>query len=149
MFTNGVDIDPTGWATEVVVIPTVALRPFIAPVEWRSTLLLLVSVADETMDTVAGGPPLRLVKAATALGDELRLRILHELGSGERTATELADRLGVDRTSLHHHLGILRSAGLVTVVAENAQPWRYARRTDGLDRATAALAAYLGPRATS
>ena len=32
VFTNGVDIDPTGWATEVVVIPTVALRPFIAPV---------------------------------------------------------------------------------------------------------------------
>ena len=59
VFTNGVDIDPTGWATDVVVVPVVALRPFIAPVEWKTTLLILVSVADETVDAVAGGPPPR------------------------------------------------------------------------------------------
>ena len=148
VFTNGVDIDPTGWATEVVVIPTVALRPFIAPGEWRSTLVLLVSVADETMDTATDGPPRRLVQSAAALGDELRLRILHELGRGEHTATELADLLGVDRTSLHHHLGILRSAGLVSIVAQNAQSWRYSLRGEGLERASAALAEYLGQRSS-
>jgi DNA-binding transcriptional ArsR family regulator len=144
-FTNGVDVDPAGWASQIVVIPAVALRPFIAPVEWQSTLMLVVSVADEVMDTVAGGPPRRLVKAAAALGDELRLRILHELGNGERTATELADLLGVERTSLHHHLGILRSAGLVTVTAESDQVWRYSLRKDGLDDVSATLSSYLGP----
>ena len=84
-----------------------------------------------------------VVKIAAALGDELRLRILHELATNERTATELAERLGVDRTSLHHHLGMLRSAGLVAVKAEGVDYWRYALRTDSLDRATAALGAYL------
>ena len=148
VFTNGVDIDPTGWATAVIVVPVVALRPFITPIEWDTTLLILVAVADETLDAVEGGPPRRLVQVAAALGDELRLRILHELGQGERTATELADLLGVERTSLHHHLGILRSAGLVAVKAENVETWRYSIRTDGLDRATAALTAYLAPPST-
>lgn len=146
VFTNGVDIDPTSWATSIVVIPVVALRPFIAPVEFRSTLLILVSVAHETMDAVAGGPPRRLVQAAAAIGDALRLRMLHELANGDRNAKELAEQLGVDRTSLYHHLGILRSAGLVAVVAEGLQSWRYSLRSDGLERATSALADYLSPR---
>ena len=146
VFTNGVDLDPTDWATEIVVIPTVALRPFIGPVEWKTTLVLLCSVADETMDAVAGGPPRRLVQAAAALGDELRLRILHELGSGERTAKELAEAFGVDRTSLHHHLGILRSAGLVSIQAAGVQSWRYALRADGIATASTSLASYLGTK---
>jgi len=142
--TNGVDLDLGSWATDIVVVPTVAMRPFIAPVEWRSTSLILCSVADEAFDDDPAAPPRRLVQVAAALGDALRLRALHELGDSEWTASELADRLGVDRTSLHHHLGILRSAGLVTVRAEGLQSWRYSARADGISRATAALAAYLG-----
>lgn len=142
--TNGVEFDPAGWATEIVLIPTVALRPFIVPVEWRSTAIILCSVADEAFDDDPASPPRRLVQAAAALGDSLRLRVLHELGSGELTASELADRLGVDRTSLHHHLGIFRSAGLVTVRADGIQSWRYAARADGIAGTAAALTGYLG-----
>ena len=45
MATNGIDLDPTTWATDIIVIPTVALRPFIAPGEFGSTLIFLSSVA--------------------------------------------------------------------------------------------------------
>jgi DNA-binding transcriptional ArsR family regulator len=144
--TNGVDFDPAGWATEIVVIPTVALRPFIVPVEWRSTAIILCSVADEAFDDDPAAPPRRLVQAAAALGDSLRLRVLHELGSGELTASDLADRLGVDRTSLHHHLGILRSAGLVTVRADGTHSWHYVARADGIAGTAAALTGYLARR---
>ena len=150
VFTNGVEVDPSDWADEVVVVPTVALRPFIAPIETGRRLTLLCSVADESFDIDPAAPPRRLVQVATALGDELRLRILRELARGEATATEVADRLGVDRTSLHHHLGILRSAGLVSVRAEGVQHWRYSLRPDSVAGAGAALAGYLGtdkPRA--
>jgi DNA-binding transcriptional ArsR family regulator len=142
--TSGVAFDPNGTATEIVVVPTVALRPFIVHIEWRSTALIICSVADEAFDDDPAAPPRRLVKAAAALGDALRLRVLHELAGGELTASELADRLGVDRTSLHHHLGILRSAGLVTVRAEGLQSWRYAVRADGIAGTTDALRGYLG-----
>jgi DNA-binding transcriptional ArsR family regulator len=143
--TNGVDMDPSDWASEVVVVPTVALRPFIVPIESGSTAILLCSVADEAFDDDPAAPPRRLVQVAAALGDELRLRVLHELGSGELTASELADRLGVDRTSLHHHLGILRSAGLVAVTAHGVHSWQYTLRPGGLEAANAALTGYLRP----
>lgn len=150
VFTNGVDVDPSDWATEVVVVPTVAMRPFIVPMETGERLILLCSVADESFDIDPSAPPRRLVQVATALGDELRLRILHELARGEASATELAERLGMDRTSLHHHLGILRSAGLVAVKAQGVHSWRYSLRADSVAGAGAALAGYLGterPRA--
>jgi DNA-binding transcriptional ArsR family regulator len=143
--TNGVELASLGWADEIVLVPTVALRPFLLHIEWQSTLLIVCSVADATYDDDPEVPPRRLVQAATALGDALRLRILHELAVGELTASELADALGVERTSLHHHLGILRSAGLVAVRAEGVQSWLYSVRQDGLDAATAALTGYLRP----
>ena len=141
--TNGVDFDLAGWANEIVVIPSVALRPFIAPVESGSRQLILCSVADEAFDDDPAAPPRRLVKVTAALGDEVRLRILHELTDADLTAAELAARIGIERTSLHHHLGVLRSAGLVAARAEGVQSWRYRRRADGITGVSAALNRYL------
>jgi len=141
--TNGVEFDLTGWATEIVLVPTVALRPFIAPTESGSIQIVLCSVADEAFDEDPAVPPRRLVKIATALGDELRLRILRELAGSEYTASELSTRLGVERTSLHHHLGILRSAGLISARAEGLQSWRYTRRPGGIREASGSLQRYL------
>ena len=141
--TNGVEFDLAGWATEIILIPTVALRPFIAPVESGSRQLIMCSVADEAFDDDPVNPPRRLVKVTAALGDELRLRILHELAGADLTAAELAARIGVERTSLHHHLGVLRSAGLVAARAEGVQSWRYSRRTDGITGVSTALNRYL------
>lgn len=143
--TNGVEFS-NSWASEVVVVPTVALRPFIAPADAGTTAILLCSVADEAFDDDPAAPPRRLVKIAAALGDDLRLRMLRELADGDRTAKQLASRLGVDRTSLHHHLGILRSAGLVSVQAAGVQSWRYALRADGIATASTSLASYLGTK---
>lgn len=141
--TNGVDFDPGAWVTEIVVVPTVALRPFLAPVEWGSIEIFLCSVADEAFEDDPAAPPRRLVKLAAALGDELRLRILYALADGEMTASEIADRLGVERTSLHHHLGILRSAGLLTIRDDGVRGWRFARPPEGVADVGAALKEYL------
>ncbi len=142
--TSGVEMDPRGWATEIVVIPTVALRPFIAHIENGTRLVLLCSVGDEAFDDDPAAPPRRLVKAAAALGDPLRLRILRELRDGEKSATTLGDQLGMDRATIHHHLGILRSAGLLTVRAAGVQAWQYSIRREGVAGTSAALSGYLG-----
>ena len=141
---NGVDVEPGPWVREFVVVPTVALRPFVAPIEVGSTVLYLCPVGDEALDVDPDAPPRRLVKIAAALGDPLRLRILQALGDVELTASEIADRLGVERTSLHHHLGILRSAGLLTIRDEGLVGWRYARRPDGVADVISALSGYFG-----
>lgn len=145
--TNGVAFNPSPWVTEIMIAPTVALRPFIIPTELRHTALFIYSVADEAFDVDPAAPPRRLVKVAAALGDELRLRVLHVLRDENLSASEIADRLDVDRTSLHHHLGILRSAGLLTIRDDGVRGWRYALREDGLEEVGPALASYLRPNA--
>jgi DNA-binding transcriptional ArsR family regulator len=143
---HGVDVEPTPSVAEFVLVPTVAMRPFVAPVDWRSVVIFLCSVGDDAFDDDPSAPPRRLVKLTFALGDDTRLRILKVLAGSELTATEIADRLGVDRTSLHHHLGILRSAGLLRIHDDGLRGWRFARAAEGGDLA-AALAEYLGTAA--
>ena len=141
--TSGVTFEPSPWITDVVVVPTLALRPFVVPVDHRHTAVFLCSVADEALDDDAEAPPRRLVKLAAALGDDLRLRVLRLLSEDDLNASEIADRLAVDRTTLHHHLGILRSAGLLTVRDEGATGWRYALRDDRLAGINQDLESYL------
>jgi DNA-binding transcriptional ArsR family regulator len=141
--TRGVSYEPPPWIVSIAIVPTVAMRPFIVPVELRETVVFVCSVADEAFDADPSAPPQRLVKVAAALGDERRLRILRLLRDEPLTASEIADRMGVDRTSLHHHLGILRSAGLLAIRDEGLAGWRYALREDGLEHVGSELVAYL------
>lgn len=143
--TNGVDVDPAAWAATIVVVPTVAMRPFIAPIECGSTAIFLCSVADEAYDVDPDAPPRGLVKITTAIGDDLRLRILRVLTDEALTASEVATRLGIERTSLHHHLGILRSAGLVAIRDDGFHHWRYSRRGARISDVGSVLATYLDP----
>lgn len=142
--TNGVTFVPSPWVAEIVIVPTVALRPFVVPTELGSTAIFLCPVADDALDANPGAPPRRLVKVAAALGDELRLQVLHALRDGELSASEIAERIGVERTSLHHHLGILRSAGLLAIRDEGTRGWRYALRDEGLRDIGPGLERYLG-----
>jgi DNA-binding transcriptional ArsR family regulator len=67
------------------------------------------------------------------------------LADEDMNASEIADRLGVDRTSLHHHLGILRSAGLLAIRDEGARGWRYALRDEQLATVGRELQSYVRP----
>ncbi len=49
-----------------------------------------------------------------ALADPSRRAILDLLASGERSATEVADAVGVSGPNASYHLDLLRQAGLVT-----------------------------------
>jgi DNA-binding transcriptional ArsR family regulator len=49
-----------------------------------------------------------------ALADPTRRQILHDLRDGELSAGELARRCTISAPSVSRHLGVLKSAGLVT-----------------------------------
>lgn len=49
-----------------------------------------------------------------ALADPERLRIIQCLQDGPRNVGEVADLLGAELANVSHHLGVLRSAGLVS-----------------------------------
>ena len=53
-----------------------------------------------------------------AVADQTRLRILRSLLSGEKCVLDLSDALGLEQPTVSHHLGLLRSAKLVTTRRE-------------------------------
>ena len=113
--TNGVEFVPRPGIDRVVMVPSFVRRPLVAPAEFSDVQLIVYPVADESVTAETDEPPRRLVRLSKALGDEKRLRILRALADGEKTLLELAEQFGVAKTTMHHHMIILRSAGLVTV----------------------------------
>jgi DNA-binding transcriptional ArsR family regulator len=105
-------------------------------------------MADEFIDSDPEAPPSWLVKTYKALSDERRLRILRRLSEGETTLDELTDLLGLSKSTVHHHMSVLRAAGLVRVrisgsKAEAKESKTYALRTQALNQAGVFLDTYV------
>lgn len=114
----------------VVLIPDVVIRPGYVIGDHGPTLLIAYPAGSSGADPAV--PPDPLVRLGKALGDPLRLRALRELRDGPLTLTDLAERLGVPRTSLQHHVRILTYAGLVVLSVDDAQWGRLELREDAL-----------------
>ncbi len=139
--TNGVEFAPRPGIDRVVMVPSFVNRPLVTYNELGETLLIIYPVADESVSADADAPPLRLVRLSKALGDEKRLRILRALADGEKSLMELAEMFGVPKTSMHHHMIVLRSAGLVAVGVGQK---RYRLRSETVPDLGALLGGYLG-----
>jgi DNA-binding transcriptional ArsR family regulator len=139
--TNGVEFAPRPGVDRVVMIPSFVNRPLVTYNEFGESLLIVYPVADESVSADADAPPLRLVRLSKALGDEKRLRILRALVDGEKSLMELAEMFGVPKTSMHHHMIVLRSAGLVSVGVGQK---RYRLRTETVPDLGSLLGGYLG-----
>ena len=139
--TNGVEFAPRPGIDRVVMIPSFMNRPLVSYLEFGEVLIIVYPVADESVTAETDAPPLRLVRLSKALGDEKRLRVLRALADGEKTLMELAETFGVAKTTMHHHMIVLRSAGLVSVGVGQK---RYRLRTETVPDVGALLSGYLG-----
>jgi DNA-binding transcriptional ArsR family regulator len=139
--TNGVEFPPRPGVERVAMLPSFLNRPLVSYLELGETLIIVYPVADESISADADAPPLRLVRLSKALGDEKRLRILRALSEGEKSLMELAETFGVAKTTMHHHMIVLRSAGLVSVAVGSK---RYRLRRDAVPNVGTLLSGYLG-----
>jgi DNA-binding transcriptional ArsR family regulator len=114
----------------VVLVPDLILRPGYVIEDHGPTLLIAYPAGASGMDPTV--PPDPLIRLGKALGDPLRLRALRELRDEPLTLTDLAERLGVPRTSLQHHVRILIYAGLVVLSVDDAQWGRLELRGETL-----------------
>lgn len=151
-----IDLATRGWdyvaepgVSQVILAPSVVQRPWNVTADHGHTRIFCYSVADETLASVTGDPPAFLVRRLKALADERRLRILRRLVGERLSLMELAEDFGVSKTTIHHHLAILRSAGLIHLRDEPGRQYspfpRYAYRAEAIPTAVAALEAYLDP----
>ena len=139
--TGGVTYEGEAGIDQVVLVPSIVTRPWVTISEWDSTKIICYpagSGAPSSDDTDR-----RLAAIYRALGDETRLRLLRELSVGDRRLTELAEALGLAKSTIHGHLGALRSAGLIRV--NLGADKRYGLRP-GLVDLNRLLKEYLAPR---
>ncbi len=140
---SGVQFVAHPWIRQVYLIPQLTTRPWVWLAEHDDARLYCYPVADESLGAGESEPPGRLIRLHKALGDEKRLRMLRELAASSATLQELADRFGLPKSTAHHHLAILRSAGLIRVSSD--EDHRYSVRRDVIPEMSSLLNAYLGP----
>ena len=105
--TNGLDYRIPAGVTRLVLAPSVLLRPWSVIDDHGSMLIVIYGVADESLEADPDAPPSWMIKTYKALGDERRLRLLRRLAEGEATLDDLAEMLGLAKSTVHHHLAIL------------------------------------------
>jgi DNA-binding transcriptional ArsR family regulator len=139
--TNGVVFASHAGLERLILVPSYIGRPWVSHAEYRGAELMIYPVADESVTAERDAPPLRLLRLTKALGDEKRLRILRALAAGPRTLAELAEQFEVPKTTMHHHMITLRSAGFVSVSGATKE---YRLRHDALPSMADMLGGYLG-----
>lgn len=144
--TNGITVEVGADTSGVVLIPAFSARPWVIITETGSTKIFCYG-ASVDIEEDPDAPPAWVVKVYKALGDEKRLRILGVLREGPTSLSDLTQRLELSKSTVHHHLGMLRAAGLVLVTLGRDK--EYSLRADAVPQAGQLLEAYLTPQTIS
>jgi DNA-binding transcriptional ArsR family regulator len=140
--TKGVEYQVRPGIDQIRLIPSAGVRPWSLMLEDGSTQIFVYPVGEELLgdpDT----PPSGLVAVYKALADDRRLRILRRAAGGGVTFAELVEHLDLAKSTVHHHIGILRSAGLVRVTIGDGKETTYRLRAEVLPDTEQRLAHYL------
>jgi DNA-binding transcriptional ArsR family regulator len=139
---GGFAYEPEPECPRVLLVPHLAARPWLLLCQHRDTRIICHPARHQSSDQRAATAE-GLLRLGRALGDEQRQRILAALAGGARLELEeLAGAVGLSRSTVHHHLALLRAAGLVRL-AGNARRYRYGLRREAVAEATALLASLL------
>jgi DNA-binding transcriptional ArsR family regulator len=143
--TNGIAFRLNSDTTEVVLIPSVVVRPWNLMFSFGGARYFVYPVSDEAVEADPDSPPSWMVEMFKSLGDERRLRLLRRLGDGPAGLSELAEYLDLAKSTTHHHLRLLRAAGLVKAVITGSgkDGTHYELRPKALEDAAQFVASYL------
>lgn len=139
--TSGISMSADHMTRPIVLMPSMVARPWNIVSPGRDFDGYAYPVADENLDLDPDAPPPWLVKVFKALGDERRLRILRKLGGGDASLAELAKDVDIAKSTLHHHMMLLRAAGLVGIHIGDTK--QYSLRQDTMSEAAASLDHYI------
>lgn len=147
--TNGLDYEIPLGVTRVVLVPSVVLRPLSLIDSHRDMLLVFYALSDDFLNTNPEAPPSWMVRFYKALSDEKRLRILRRLSEGDTSLDELTNMLDISKSTVHHHITILRAAGLIRIQIrpndEGRESKCYGLRPQAFADASAFLDSYMRP----
>jgi DNA-binding transcriptional ArsR family regulator len=140
--TNGFDYTPDPRDRRILLLPSIVLSPWMVYLDHKDQKAICYPASESAAETGVMGPA-QLARFYKALGDEGRLTVLKRLAEGPLTLLEAAEALGVAKSTAHHHLGLLRHAGLVLIREEGGDK-TYSLRRDLLPQAGEILNSFLG-----
>lgn len=146
--TNGLDYEIPLGVTRVILVPSVVVRPLSLIDQYRDALIVFFGLADEFLNLNPEAPPSWMVRFYKALSDEKRLRILRRLSEGSTSLDELTQMLDLSKSTVHHHITILRGAGLVRVQMRSSDKGEskcYSLRPQAIEDASTFLEGYMRP----
>lgn len=116
--TIGKAYSPEPTVTDVLLIPQNIYRPWTVEADEVDTKIFYYPVSDESIlaNEDIYIPPFALIQRYKSLGDEIRLKIIKFLSEGDKTLQELTDKLNMAKSTVHHHLSLLRAAQFVQIV---------------------------------
>lgn len=117
-----------GVLDDVVLVTSTLVAPIIVEHPDGARTVIVHPPLGEEGATDAGA---RLRDIGRALGDATRMRVLQQLKSNERSLPELCEALDSPRTTLLHHLALLRGAGLIDLAVTAGEANVYSLRDEG------------------
>jgi DNA-binding transcriptional ArsR family regulator len=127
----------------LVLSPSYFARPYNYVFGGRDWHMFAYPLSESALGADADAVPAASIRLFKALGDESRLRILRLLASGDLYLTEIAERMGLSKPTVSHHLALLRAAGLVTITEAGALTY-YSLRRDRIADTGVELSRFLG-----
>jgi predicted DNA-binding protein YlxM (UPF0122 family) len=115
--TGGVPYIPEPSVNNVLLIPQYIYRPWNIEADIEGTKVFYYPIANESISPNDRYTPNNfLVLKHKALGDEVRMRIVKLLYEDDRTLQDITTQLNIGKSTIHHHLKILRAAKLVDII---------------------------------
>lgn len=112
--TGGVNYIPEPSVHRVLLIPQYVYRPWNIEADIEETKVFYYPVANESLSQNDKYMPNNfLVLKHKALGDEVRLRMVKLLSECDCSLQYLTEQLSMRKSTIHHHLKILRAAKIV------------------------------------
>lgn len=112
--TGGVNYLSEPSVHRVLLIPQYVYRPWNIEADLEGIKVFYYPVANESLSPDDKYMPSNfLIQKHKALGDEVRLRIVKLLSENDRSLQNLTEHINMGKTTIHHHLKILRAAKIV------------------------------------
>lgn len=137
--TGGITYLPEPSIHTVILIPQYIYRPWNIEADIEGAKVFYYPIANESISPNDKYTPNHFfVLKHKALGDEVRMRIVKMLHEHDRTLQELTSQLNIGKSTIHHHLKILKAAKLVETIQS-----KYSLKRNALEGLAKELDLYL------
>jgi DNA-binding transcriptional ArsR family regulator len=109
---GGLKIEQYEGLQQVILTPTYHTNPLIliSKLKIIAHIFYPIDIPESNPDQ----PSKKLNRITKALADENRLRIIKLLSEGPKTFTEILQHFSISKSTVHHHVMLLRTAGLIS-----------------------------------